>query len=149
MKRNGPIPRSAIERVMARVERDENTQCWIYTGSKNGQGYGVVQTGSTLDGTRCARLVHVVVWEEVNKSAVPEGKELDHTCRTRACCNPAHVEPVTHSVNMQRSAVVLRQLCPKGHPYDMLWGDNARRCSICRAETKSKSYFRNKEKRNG
>lgn len=28
--------------------------------------------------------------------------ELDHLCRYQRCVNPAHLEPVTPSVNMQR-----------------------------------------------
>lgn len=30
------------------------------------------------------------------------GLELDHTCVEPACRNPAHLEPVTHTENMQR-----------------------------------------------
>jgi HNH endonuclease len=33
---------------------------------------------------------------------VPEGLQLDHLCRVRACCNPAHLEPVTPLVNVRR-----------------------------------------------
>ncbi len=33
---------------------------------------------------------------------VPEGLELDHLCRNRACYNPAHLEPVTRQENTRR-----------------------------------------------
>lgn len=33
---------------------------------------------------------------------IPEGMELDHRCKVRACINPAHLEPVTHAENMRR-----------------------------------------------
>lgn len=29
--------------------------------------------------------------------------ELDHLCRRPACCNPDHLEPVTHRTNMRRA----------------------------------------------
>jgi hypothetical protein len=34
---------------------------------------------------------------------VPLGLELDHLCRNSLCCNPAHLEAVTPTVNVRRS----------------------------------------------
>jgi hypothetical protein len=33
---------------------------------------------------------------------IPEGLQLDHLCRNRACINPAHLEPVTNLENLRR-----------------------------------------------
>ena len=33
---------------------------------------------------------------------IPEGLELDHLCRNPRCCNPKHLEPVTHKENLRR-----------------------------------------------
>src|SRR5258708_27180464 len=30
--------------------------------------------------------------------------ELDHLCRVRRCVRPAHLDPVTHAVNVQRES---------------------------------------------
>jgi len=48
---------------------------------------------------------------------VPLGLELDHLCRNRACCEPTHLEAVTHRVNCQRGRGSI-PACPRGHPYD-------------------------------
>jgi len=39
---------------------------------------------------------------EYFKGPVPDGLELDHLCRVRSCCNPDHLEPVTHKENIRR-----------------------------------------------
>lgn len=46
---------------------------------------------------------------------------IDHLCKTPACVNPAHMEPVTNSENVRRGNAGLRNRlkthCPHGHPY--------------------------------
>jgi hypothetical protein len=49
----------------------------------------------------------------------PKGLDVDHLCRVRACCNPDHLEVVTHQVNSLRGDCAgPRPLCPKGHVMD-------------------------------
>lgn len=86
--------------------------CWLWTGSKC-KGHGKVWFAGKLHG------VHRLVYEYV-KGPVREGLELDHTCKMRACWNPAHVEPVTHKVNLERGTSANREKkhCPRGHAYD-------------------------------
>ena len=74
---------------------------------------------------------------------IPQGLQLDHLCRVRACVNPWHLEPVTALVNSRRSSAgavsAARQLaiaeCPNGHPYDTentcRAKNGARRCRAC------------------
>lgn len=95
-------------RILRRLEKEwgplDPAKCWIWPGAQCGRGgckYGAVVTGSRSDGTRCNRMTHVVMFEAAF-GEVPDGLELDHLCRTTLCCNPAHLEAVTHQVNMDR-----------------------------------------------
>lgn len=77
------------------LEPDENG-CWIWQLSLTTQGYGRVQWKGNF------YVVHRQLWLESGR-IIPEGLELDHLCRVRACANPDHLEPVTHLENMLRS----------------------------------------------
>lgn len=61
---------------------------------------------------------------------IPDGLELDHLCRVRACCNPDHLEAVTRLVNVRRgNAVKTRVVRPHGtvNRYQQRC-----RCDLCR-----------------
>jgi hypothetical protein len=69
---------------------------------------------------------------------IPDGLQIDHTCRNRKCVNPEHLEPVTNAENTTRQDHAERRKthCPKGHPYDeantYVDPSGARRCRACR-----------------
>lgn len=106
------------------IDYQWDTGCWIWTGGKNKDGYGTffvnMQTGYTRSHTWA--YMHFI-------GPIGDGLELDHLCRNRACCNPHHLEPVTHKENTRRGDVgkhmkslkAQKTHCPKGHPYS---GDN-------------------------
>jgi hypothetical protein len=89
-----PPPESLEIRVWRRVVKSDG--CWTWLGTHTGPGYAQTTEGGRKIG------VHRVVYELLI-GPIPPGLELDHLCRNRACINPEHLEPVTHSENMRRA----------------------------------------------
>jgi len=94
-----------LDPLLARkVVRDPCTGCWLWTGSKNSGGYGHVnRTDDTYGPT--PRKVHRRVYrllvdpDLVEMPGSGSAMTLDHLCRVRACCNPAHLKPETRRQN--------------------------------------------------
>lgn len=97
-------PRTIMDRLLAKIEVDEKTGCWLWQGKRNSAGYGVIWSGGSLKEGRELR-VHRVSYEHFVEP-IPAGLTLDHVrargCRYRHCANPAHLEPVTHRENIRR-----------------------------------------------
>jgi len=81
------------------LRTDPDTGCRLWQRAVDKDGYGYFKSGGKV-------IVAHVYYYEQTKGPVPDGLELDHTCRNRRCCNPAHLEPVTHLENCRRSRVV-------------------------------------------
>ena len=91
----GPTPISI--RFWAFVDRKGDDECWLWTGSLYGHGYGQF----FLDASTHHVPAHRVAYQLANGD-IPLGLELDHLCRNRVCVNPAHLEAVSHKVNTLR-----------------------------------------------
>ena len=125
------------ERFMKFVEKTD--ACWVWQGCRH-QGYGQINTGSRKDGTRRVKGAHIVSYN-LFKGEIPNGLEIDHLCRNRACVNPDHLEAVPHQVNTVRSPIVVwkarkaRTHCTRGHEYSEvnthIERDGSRSCRQC------------------
>lgn len=85
---------------------------------------------------------HRIAWQRL-VGPVAAGLDLDHGCRNKPCCNPAHLEPVTRQENIQRAFAPLpdiaqRTHCSAGHE---LTTDNVipsrvpyKRCKTCHVD---------------
>jgi hypothetical protein len=74
---------------------DAETGCWIWKLGLDRAGYGKTKRGGI------SVHAHIALWRD-RHGPVPDGLELDHLCRTPACCNPDHLEAVTPTENKRR-----------------------------------------------
>ena len=84
--------------------------CWLWLGKLNSYGYGITSRGGR------GLMAHRVAYEQ-RVGPIPPALVLDHLCRTRACCNPQHLEPVTIGENVRRGdAQVVALAAPRATP---------------------------------
>jgi len=105
--KNGPIPEY----------RPELGPCWVWTGCLSQAGYGFIRAFG-----KCC-YTHIVAYK-LKRGDYPSGLELDHLCRNTVCCNPDHLDPVTHEENVRRGllpGVVAARTeatsCRRGHKF--------------------------------
>ena len=120
--------------VRRRTTLADDTGCWLWSKALTDDGYGRLEY--------CKRkwLAHRFVYELL-VGPIPDGLELDHRCRNRACVNPAHLDPVTKRVNWERGESYTRKLaaqshCKRGHEFTpentAVTSQGNRECRSCR-----------------
>lgn len=133
----GPIP-----------AKSELGPCWIWTGTRIPSGYGHFCRTQFSGTPKRLILAHRWAYEDAN-GVIPDGLEIDHLCRVRACVNPAHLEAVTHRENGRRGTAAAvnggrqrsKTHCPQGHEYNQentyVWAPTGQRiCRVCDRDRK-------------
>ena len=107
---------TVAERFWSKVDLFTPSGCWLWTAATGRDGYGRFRAlGRNV-------LAHRFAYESL-VGPIPDGLQIDHLCRVRACANPSHLEPVTQRENLLRGAggtnhYADKTECPQGHPYD-------------------------------
>lgn len=90
------------DKVLANVHFEDgplDTPCWVWQAGTSGAGRGGGYARMNLNGGTVA--VHRTMW--INEyGIIPPKKQIDHKCRNRLCCNPGHLEMLTHKQNQKR-----------------------------------------------
>lgn len=134
VRRTGDAAGLTLERRFFKHIAGENEQgCWIWDVPHPESGYGQFGGGTAHR------------WSfEFFRADIPDGLEIDHLCRNRACVNPWHFDPVPTVVNVLRGfsppAINARKThCIRGHEftaantYRAPSRPRARTCRACRA----------------
>lgn len=114
--------------------------CLLWQGaSRTATGYGVVMYRGKQT------TVHRAMYMLATGRELPSDMEVDHTCNSRLCINPAHLQAVSHAENM-RLGRIRRTHCRAGHPWteDNTYTTTVKRkqggtrmqryCRVCRAQ---------------
>lgn len=130
---------SDVSRLDEKITEVPEAGCWLWTGAVDRRGYGAFWFRKRVQ--RAHRASYII-----HRGEVPDGLDLDHLCRTPACVNPWHLEPVTHRENCRRGDAGrnladrnrAKTHCPRGHEYSganlYVTTEGARACRTCRRE---------------
>lgn len=108
--KRGPL----IERFEAKVDKSNPEGCWLWTGSKNNKGYGMILVQTAIG----KRLAHRVSYE-LYVGPIPDGLCALHRCDTPACVNPKHIFLGTKKDNIDDMDAKGRRVvgfCPNNKP---------------------------------
>lgn len=129
---------AAQEYVMQRSIPEPNSGCWLWSAAIAQSGYGYAHTPKDGRLGKSQYAHRISYW--AFRGEVPEGLQLDHLCRNRACVNPDHLEPVTARVNNLRGVGAAarnarKTVCSNGHPFNAentaCTPQGSRKCRAC------------------
>src|SRR6187549_5609 len=137
-----PIPvevRLLAKCVPSAVNSYNGVPCLEWTGSiTSKEGYGKIRD----EGNRIAP-THRIAYRLWVEEPRPD-QDVDHLCENPPCCEPTHLEAVSHAENVRRASKgnAKKTHCPANHPYSAentrirlrANGSQSRQCLTCETE---------------
>jgi hypothetical protein len=126
------------ERILANVEPEPNTGCWLWSAGMSGEGYGILRFGTPKKAHRVAYNAFI--------GEIPGRLFVCHRCDTPLCVNPDHLFLGTAADNAQdmvrkgRNGAQMKRHthCKRGHEFTpanvytyMRDGYEIRTCRTC------------------
>lgn len=112
-----------IERFEAKL--DKSGECWLWTASVAGKGYGQMKLPKQRKQEYSHRLAHMIY-----KGPVPDGIQVCHTCDVSRCCNPDHLFLGTCKQNLQDMASKDRSTHGESNPAAKLTEEDVRQIRV-------------------
>lgn len=139
------------ERLFSKIVFDPETDCWNWTGTLGGRGYGQIR----FRGRKMAyvhRLMYAWLLGPLPTGIGSDIPTVDHTCENYRCCNPLHLQLLSQRNNILKGGSISaeyarRTHCKHGHLLDGLRA-NSRYCKTCnRASSNAYSQRKRAESR--
>lgn len=89
--------RAQQRRFWSKVKIDQSSGCWLWIAAKDRDGFGRFQItgrGGRFRGDHPIQknvMAHRLAWE-LEKGYISPKTFLQHICKNRGCCNPAHLK---------------------------------------------------------
>jgi HNH endonuclease len=109
-----------IERFWSKVNKTDT--CWLWTGGKNGAGYGLIILDNSKEGSM---LAHRLSWE-IHNEPISDGLCALHKCDNPSCVNPYHLFLGTHQDNSDDKVAKGRSPRGETHHHSSLTEDKVR-----------------------
>lgn len=132
--------RPAEIRFFDYFELNPTTGCWLWTGKLNKKGYANFCYG--LQAHRYSYQMFI--------GPLLKRHDIHHTCKTRHCVNPNHLEQLTHKKHCRTD--LTKTHCPRGHLYTRTYNEPSGRsyhvCDICNRTKANRWYLNNTARAN-
>lgn len=76
-----------VHRLMQKVVMIPESGCWIFTGSTDTSGYGLIGIGGSGNIAKAHRVMY-----HKYKGEIPTGMVMRHSCDIPCCVNPNHLD---------------------------------------------------------